>query len=135
MAVNPKVVVTTPAGYIRTVTTNSGSVRAEIVWNQGFGSDRTRKFTLAQKFIDNEVLRCSERYTPKRTGVLIASGILGTEIGSGEVRYTAPYARRLYYNPQYRFNGAPERGAYWFERMKAVHKEAIMRGAGRLAGQ
>lgn len=71
----------------------------------------------AQKFIDSEVLRLCDPYIPKDEGDLIGSGTNNTEIGSGEVRYRTPYARRWYYMPA-DFQGAPIRGNYWFERMK-----------------
>lgn len=50
-----------------------------------------------QKFIDNECLRRSDKYTPKRTGELIRSGTRGTVIGTGRIVYIAPYARSNYY--------------------------------------
>lgn len=87
-----------------------------------------------QKFIDNEVLLQCSPYVPFRTGVLEGSGIRHTDIGSGKVIYQTPYARRMYYNPQYNFQGAPMRGAYWFERMKADKLEQILRGAAKVAG-
>lgn len=132
---NKKLIVRTPRGAVITAKTKGGTVRARLVWDKGFGQRKTKNMMSAQEFIDSEVLRRSDPYTPKRTGALIRSGILGTTIGSGEVRYVAPYSRRLYYNPQYHFNGAPKRGAKWFERMKIDHKDAILRGAGKLAGK
>ena len=30
--------------------------------------------------------------------------------------YDTPYARRLYYHPEYQFQDAPMRGAFWAER-------------------
>ena len=80
-----------------------------------------------QKIIDSEVIRRIEPYTPKREGILIASGPMHTKIGSGEVIQETPYARRLYYNRHYNFWGAPRRGAFWFERMKADHKDDILK--------
>ena len=134
MAKNAKLIIQTPKGCIVQVATKNGSVKARLKWNQGFGQKWTKKLMGAQEYVDLSVLRYSDKYTPKRTGVLIASGMLGTTIGSGLVRYVAPYARRLYYNPQYRFGGAPQRGAKWFERMKINHKAAILRGAAKIAG-
>ena len=79
-----------------------------------------------QKFIDSEVIRLSEPYTPFDTGYLKNNAPkIGTEIGSGEVVYNAPYARRQYY--ENRGNG--QRGKMWFERMKADHKDEILSGA------
>lgn len=87
-----------------------------------------------QQYIDSEVLRRCQPYVPMDTGELIRSGILHTRIGSGEVKYRTPYARRWYYR-EANFAGAPKRGTYWFERMKNEGgREAILIGAQRLAG-
>lgn len=86
-----------------------------------------------QQFIDSEVLRRCQPYVPMDTGELIRSGIRSTKIGSGEVKYRTPYARRWYYIKA-QFQGAPKRGTYWFERMKNEGgKEAILRGAREVA--
>lgn len=85
-----------------------------------------------QQYIDSEVLRLSEPFIPKDTGALIDSGIQNTDIGSGEVKYSTPYARRWYYMPA-QFQEAPQRGNYWFERMKQQYKESILKGAERIA--
>lgn len=87
-----------------------------------------------QRFIDSECLRLSDPKTPKDTGALIQSGAINTKVGSGEVRWSTPYARRVYYNPGYNFSQSPERGAYWFERMKQQHKDQILKGATQIAG-
>jgi hypothetical protein len=86
-----------------------------------------------QKFIDSECLRLCQNKVPKDTETLIESGRINTVIGSGEVKWRTPYARRWYYVPA-QFQGSPERGNYWFERMKQQYKEQILSGAKRLAG-
>ena len=87
-----------------------------------------------QQFVDSEVLRLCDPYVPKDTGMLIKSGILHTTIGSGEVVYDTPYARACYYVPA-KFQGAPKRGNYWFDRMKNEGgKEKILIGAAKIAG-
>ena len=83
-----------------------------------------------QKFIDSEVLRLCDPLIPMRSGALKRSGTSATIIGSGEVKYSTPYARQQYY--ENRGNG--QRGRLWFERMKADHKEQILQGAKRMAG-
>lgn len=72
---------------------------------------------------------------PKDTNALIESGTLNTQIGSGEIRYRTPYARRLYYHPEYNFSTEKnqEAGAYAFERMKQQYKEQILAGAKKIA--
>lgn len=91
-----------------------------------------------QKFVDSECIRRMQPYTPFQTGNLIRSVILGTVIGSGILRYIAPYARKVYYDNAGRgkegtSNGGL-RGRKWFERMKTVWKETILRAAAKLSG-
>lgn len=105
-----------------------------------FGSDfpkrKDENFSQAQKYIDSEVIKHSDQYVPFRHGNLKKSGISGTVIGSGVVEYTAPYARQQYYtNGGYGEDGLNAakgtkglRGKMWFERMKADHKEDILKG-------
>lgn len=40
---------------------------------------------------------------PKETGNLEESAVVGVEESKGYISYPGPYARRLYYNPQYDF--------------------------------
>lgn len=114
-----------------------------------------------QRYIDNEVLRRNEPYVPMSLGqgggALKKSGTLATVIGSGEIVYDAPYARYTYYgklmvsektgsawakqdekkvvtDKDLTYHGGGLRGAFHFERMKADHKDDILRGAARIAG-
>jgi hypothetical protein len=121
----------TPRGTI--VQTANG--QAELTFNPNFVDKWQGQYTEAQKFVDTEVLRLSEPYVPLLTSMLIKSGILGTNVGSGTVQWIAPYARRQYYSK--RIPGSltgPLRGPFWFERMKAVSGEEIIRLARELAG-
>lgn len=89
----------------------------------------------AQKFIDQRVLELCAPLVPKDNNILIDSGNIATQIGSGEVKYNTPYARRWYYMPA-QFQEAPVRGTYWFERMKKQGgKETILEGLRKMAGQ
>ena len=76
-------------------------------------------------------------YVPFDQHILIESGILNTQIGSGEVRYRTPYARRLYYHREYDFSKEKNEkaGAFWFEEMKKQHKEEIFTGVKRFLGR
>ena len=91
-----------------------------------------------QQYIDSECLRSCDPLVPKDTGLLKQSGILNTQIGSGEIRYRTVYARRWYYMPADFQEGEgkanPWRGNCWFERMKQQHKERILAGAKKIAG-
>lgn len=120
----------------------NGGVQAFLEWSADLAARKNAAYQQAQRFVDSEVLRVSDPLTPKRNGILIGSGIRGTRIGSGVVRYAAPHARYQYYgkvmigrapkvltNRPLTYQGAPERGAKWFERMKIAHRESILEGA------
>ena len=100
-----------------------------------------------QMYIDEEILRLSAPMVPFQQGSLMQSGQSGTDVGSGEVIYNAPYARYQYYGKvmagrapkkvigkSISYQGAPQRGALWFERMKASHVKDLLRGAQNVAG-
>lgn len=115
----------TPRGGI--IITPGG--KAELRWNVGFEKKWQGRFDNAQQFLDSEILRTTEPFTPMRTGMLVKSGILGTYIGSGIIKWIAPYARKQYYlkRPPGSETG-PLRGPQWFKRAKAIYKELWIRG-------
>lgn len=137
---------------------NNGSFDAKLIWSKDFGKQRNGGFQAAQKFIDSECIRLMSSYTPKQNGILVKSATLGTKIGSGKIEQVAPYARYQYYgmlmvssvtgsawakhgeskvltDKPLNYHGKnPKGGKMWFERMKADHKDAILRGAARISG-
>lgn len=144
----------TPQGSI--ITNKNGN--AQLKWNDGFGTEWTDRFGTVQKFIDSESVRLMRPYTPFMSSMLIKSATLGTKIGTGEINQNAPYARYQYYGKlmvssktgsAYANQGEskvltdkdlvhnktrnPKAGPFWFEKMKADHKDAILRGAERVA--
>lgn len=125
-----KAEITTPKGSI--VVTKSG--KAKLTWNPDFSDKWNDQYSRAQIFVDTQVLRLSDPYVPMQTGMLKQSGTLGTEIGSGEVLWIAPYAQKQYYDTADYRDYDPQRGGHWFERMKADHGPAIIAGAKRRAG-
>lgn len=120
----------TPRGCV--ITTKNG--KAELKWDKDALASRQRGFQSAQIFVDSEVLRLCSPLVPFQTGMLDKSGKLGTEIGSGEVRYIAPYAAKQYYDTAESRPYDSQRGAKWFERMKAGHKKEILDGVKKKAG-
>lgn len=126
--------ITTPRGTISQTRTRAGTVRSQLVWSADFGQQRTQMFSRTQSFVDSEVLRLMQPYTPLRTGMLVKSATLGTVIGSGQIKQITPYAARQYYTTATTRSYDPRRGAYWFERMKIDHKGYILRGAAKQAG-
>jgi hypothetical protein len=109
--------------------------KAKLVWNTNFQPERNKQYSDAQNFIDSEVLRLCEPYIPLLTGMLIMSGILGTDVGSGLVQWIAPYASSQYYRGgKPGSQTGPLRGPAWFERMKSAHVSGIIEGSRRFAG-
>ena len=107
----------TPRGVVY----SAGTTRSRLEWNPNFSREHEKRFDKRQQFIDQECIRRMNPETPRRTGVLVKSAILGTVIGSGEINQIAPYARRQYYEHKEK--------SYWFERMKNRHKDSILKGA------
>lgn len=122
--------ITTPKGVV----IRKKGCKAELTWNPGFSDKWDGQFSEAQKYMDNTVLRLSSKYIPLRTSMLQKSGVLGTEIGKGEVCWIAPYARKQYYDTADSRSYDPKRGGHWFERMKADRGSEIIAGAKRRAG-
>jgi hypothetical protein len=86
----------------------------------------------AQFALDQQVLKDSNFYIPKQEGYLEKSGILHSRIGQGHIEWKTPYARRLYYNPQYNFSKDvnPLAQGMWFEMAKSTHGKEWAEQAG-----
>lgn len=159
MAEKRKVYVETPRGKIVDVHHKDGTITMELKWNTGFSTRMNKQFNNAQGFVDSECIRLMRPYTPMRNGILVKSASLGTDIGSGEIHQVAPYARYQYYGTlmvssvtgsSYAKSGESkvltdkplnysqarnaQAGKMWFERMKADHKDAILKRAAKYAG-
>ena len=107
-----------------------------VTFDPNFKQKAAANFERTQKYIDSETLRYSDPYVPWKEGFMKKSGKTGTVLGSGVVEYTVPYAKKQYYTNAGRgkegLNAAKGtkglRGAFFFERMKADHKDDILRG-------
>jgi Minor capsid protein len=124
-------IIETPRGSI----TINGANKAELKWSTNFQPKWQGNYSAAQKFVDSEVLRLCEPYTPLRTGMLVKSSILGTDVGSGTVQWIAPYSAAQYYGK--RAPGSetgPLRGPYWFARWKPIGAAQVIAGARKIAG-
>lgn len=131
MAQKRKFDISTPRGCTFQTNAAGGKTTAKLEWASGFGVKKSKDYEKAQQFVDSECLRHMNPLTPRLSGALIKSGTLGTVIGSGHIEYQSPYARRQYYEHK---GGEGQRGSKWFERMKAAHKDTIMKGANQIAG-
>ena len=78
-----------------------------------------------QKYIDRQIIRLSDPYTPKDTGMLIRSVTMGTVIGSGKLVWNCPYSKAQYEHGVSR----GLRGKKWVIRMWRDKKKFILQGA------
>lgn len=77
----------------------------------------------AQHILDQQVIKDSNYYIPLDTGMLRDSALNASKVGEGRLYWNTPYARKLYYNPQYKFSKDknPNARGLWFEAAKSVH--------------
>lgn len=98
-----------------------------------------------QRFVASEVVRLSDKRVPMVTGTFKRQ--VQIEDGGKKVVYPGPQARYLYYgkvmvgpapkqvtDKPLTYNGAPMRGAMWFERTKTDEGEQIISSAAEMAG-
>jgi hypothetical protein len=69
----------------------------------------------AQQKLANLLIESMDDYVPRDTGHLKETA-KSIKSPFDKIVYDTSYARRLYYNPQFRFQGSPQRGAYWDKR-------------------
>lgn len=127
---NDRHVFSTPKGAIvqryYTKGKNKGEVYLRIEWNPGFGPKCTNTFRAAQQMFTHECVRLLDPYVPKDTGLLKTTALLATDYETGEIVYSAPYARAQYYlHPQGVGVHDGKRGSYWGQRMAADHKKHL----------
>lgn len=70
--------------------------------------------------LTEQVLIDSNFYIPKDTGQLESSSLIHSNYDKGEVVWATPYAKKLYWNPQYNFSTDinPNARGLWFEAAK-----------------
>ena len=81
-----------------------------------------------QAGLDSLILSDSNYFCPIKTGTLQKSAIINSRLGSGELVWKTPYARRQYYDyhkPPYQPN--PNACGKWFEAAKARWLEKWVR--------
>ena len=97
---------------------NSAEIKAEL-------EATTRQ---VQAPLDALILQDSNFFCPIKTGTLQKSAIINSRLGSGELVWKTPYARRQYYEyskPPYQPN--PNACGKWFEAAKARWLEKWVR--------
>lgn len=77
--------------------------------------------SFAQYALDQQVIKDCNYYIPFDTGNLERSALQSSQ--PGQIVWDTPYAKRLYYNPQFNFSTDknPNARGMWFDEAKAVH--------------
>ncbi|WP_277630397.1 minor capsid protein [Atopococcus tabaci] len=75
-----------------------------------------------QLVLDQQVAKDSNYFIPMDEGTLADSVFLASQFGRGKVIWDVPYARRLYWNPNYNFSRDrnPNAQGLWLEAAKAM---------------
>lgn len=100
-----------------------------LVFSRDFESKSKKNLSQAQDYVDKECLKYLPDYTPiankkyKNAGKMSKAHKIQQP---GLIINTEPKARHEYYVNK-GFSG-PNRGKYWLERMKADHKDDILKG-------
>lgn len=100
-----------------------------LVFSHDFEQKSKQNFAEAQEYIDNQCLKYLPDYTPiaqkrfKNRGKMSKAHKIEKP---GLIINTEPKARREYYSNK--GHSGPNRGKYWLERMKADHKDDILKG-------
>jgi len=83
------------------------------------------KGSQAQRDWDEFLMGEITPYVPWLTGIFAGSLIINTRVGDGELIWEGPQARRLYYNPQFKFTTAHHKkaGAFFDRRAMADRLE------------
>lgn len=81
-----------------------------------------RSYKKAQHKLDQQVVKDSNYYAPEDRGGLQDSALIASKFGEGSIAWATPYARRLYYNPDYNFSTDKNTnaGGLWFETAKSA---------------
>ena len=94
----------------------------------GIKADIEAKARQVQAPLDALIMADSNYFCPLKTGTLQKSAIINSRLGSGELVWKTPYARRQYYEyskPPYQPN--PNACGKWFEAAKARWLEKWVR--------
>ena len=90
------------------------------------------RLRMAHAALDSQIIKDTDPYVPFRTGATASSPMRGSSVGI--IRYTTPYARKIYYGAGFNFRRAfhPQATHHWLEKRMAIWMRAWTRIVARL---
>ena len=75
---------------------------------------------IAHAALDSQVIKDTNPFVPFRTGTLASSPLRSSRVGL--IRYSTPYATRVYYGEGFNFRKVhhPQATHHWLEKSKAI---------------
>lgn len=119
MGKNELLTIKGPRGTLSQIETKSGKIKVKLEWDPSYAPTMTNVLQQVQADLDQEIVRLVSPYVPFQTGTLEKSAQIATDIGSGEVIHSTPYAAYQYYRTSDTREYDPRRGGHWGDRMKA----------------
>lgn len=100
------------------------------------GNASAQRFSTAQKWLDNEIIKDCNPYVPFRTGNLATSAIRHTVIGSGQIVYKTPYVNVVYDSNGWHFNAEihPLATDHWLDVVKPLQIDKWKNGVMKILG-
>lgn len=89
---------------------------------------------VAQRILDESVLKDTDKYVRYRTGVLARSAQTASRIGAGAIIYDTPYAKRVYYDEASNVtrDTHPLATPKWFEESKRKNEDKWMQAVEKI---
>lgn len=94
---------------------------ARFRWNRNGPAHRLPdRLTMAHAALDSQIMKDTDPFVPFRTGATASSPMRGSDVG--QIRYTTPYANRIYYGENFNFRRTfhPQATHHWLEVSKAL---------------
>ena len=106
---------------------------ARFTWNRDSPARKLPgRLGAAHAALDSQIMKDTDPYVPFRTGATASSPMRGSSVGV--IRYTTPYASRIYYGVGFNFRKTfhPQATHHWLEKSKAIWMKAWTRIVVRL---
>lgn len=94
-----------------------------------------RKEKRMKEALGQQILKDSNYFAPQDTGLLIGSSVVSSNFQKLQLVWDTPYARRLYWNPQFNFSKDknPNAQGKWYEAAKSMYLSEWVRMAEKVA--